>query len=393
MSNNSNNPDASPMPYYVARYQGRAVTIKRDPDYQATIKLMQSSIVKLRSLDPQNIIILTRLAEYGDALVQVSKETWADVLSSVKLVEIMNELDDSEEQQIDRDSAADRSQVVSAGCCYPISITLRTTYHELIVLDNIPGSATVREMKGIIHTRESQWTCSAVSVPKFNIHFSVNRKWELSLRQPSDKFPKNPIQSAAWTISTPTTNTVLDSCSNSELRWILWDGSPSILYPSQNASASTEPTVQLSPGTESYESILTLEFNNSVAVPFGDIERYVNQVFQSLGLHADDFISDFLSQVQSAPCSHLAIRFLPQSDYQKVALLSIPEQPSARVVHVVLLYKRLNPKSIPLWNSALPVRSDDAQAWKKVVDPQNIVGGSAGRSVMVVVDFTFLEIP
>ncbi|KAG9078031.1 hypothetical protein FRC06_008563, partial [Ceratobasidium sp. 370] len=69
-------------------FRGRSVAIKRDADYQNTIKLVQKSIAKLRGVDAQDILISTTLADYGDALVQISEEIWPEVVGEVRTVEI-----------------------------------------------------------------------------------------------------------------------------------------------------------------------------------------------------------------------------------------------------------------------------------------------------------------
>ncbi|KAG9120685.1 hypothetical protein FRC07_003719 [Ceratobasidium sp. 392] len=88
MSNNLPGSDKSDLPYFVATYKGRAVAIKRDASYEATIKLVQKSIPKLRSIDTQDIFISTTLADYGDALIQISEDIWPEIVHSIKTVEI-----------------------------------------------------------------------------------------------------------------------------------------------------------------------------------------------------------------------------------------------------------------------------------------------------------------
>jgi hypothetical protein len=55
---------------------------------QTTIKLVQKSIPSLRSFEMQNIFISTTLAEYDGLLVQISEETWPDVVGRVKEIEV-----------------------------------------------------------------------------------------------------------------------------------------------------------------------------------------------------------------------------------------------------------------------------------------------------------------
>ncbi|KAG9122359.1 hypothetical protein FRC07_001310 [Ceratobasidium sp. 392] len=78
----------SALPYFVATFEGSAVTIKRDADYNTVIKYVQKSIPQLQSADTQDIFISTKLAEYGDIIVRISEETWSDVVDDVKSAEI-----------------------------------------------------------------------------------------------------------------------------------------------------------------------------------------------------------------------------------------------------------------------------------------------------------------
>jgi hypothetical protein len=55
---------------------------------QTTMKLVQNSIPLLRSSEIQNIFISTTLAEYDELLVQISEETWPDVVGRVKEIEV-----------------------------------------------------------------------------------------------------------------------------------------------------------------------------------------------------------------------------------------------------------------------------------------------------------------
>jgi hypothetical protein len=52
------------------------------------MKLVQKSIPRLRSAKIEDIFISTTLAEYDDLMVQISEETWGDVVDRVKAVEV-----------------------------------------------------------------------------------------------------------------------------------------------------------------------------------------------------------------------------------------------------------------------------------------------------------------
>ncbi|KAG9120687.1 hypothetical protein FRC07_003721 [Ceratobasidium sp. 392] len=88
MSNNQAHVGTSALPYIVAKFEGHAIAIKRDADYQAILKALQQYIPKLRSVGTHNIFISATLAEYGDTLVQISGEIWPELVNTLNSIEI-----------------------------------------------------------------------------------------------------------------------------------------------------------------------------------------------------------------------------------------------------------------------------------------------------------------
>ncbi|KAG8767527.1 hypothetical protein FRC12_006196 [Ceratobasidium sp. 428] len=174
MSNNFNHQDAPSTPYYVAKYQGRAVAIKRDENYQvATIKLLQKSIPKLRSADAQDIFLSTTLPEYGDALVQISEDIWPDFVGRVKDVEVTLEGSDAVDHdntvgsgavssdpntqhtqaQVPSDQIANRvATATSTDSSSPISVTFFATPQRFLTFDDLYPSTTIGDIKSRIKT-------------------------------------------------------------------------------------------------------------------------------------------------------------------------------------------------------------------------------------------------
>ncbi|KAG8716391.1 hypothetical protein FRC08_009524 [Ceratobasidium sp. 394] len=182
MSNNQTHPDASNLPYYVATYKSRSVAIKRDPDYQTTIKLVQKSIPKLRPANVEDIFISTTLANYGDALVQVSEEIWPDIVGDVKTVEITLESDDhaASDANMETGNQDESAATLATGLAQttrdthhqascsrdtelPVnhlttprdsfSILVRTISQQYLELDNLASSSKVRDIKSLIEAR------------------------------------------------------------------------------------------------------------------------------------------------------------------------------------------------------------------------------------------------
>ncbi|KAG8736158.1 hypothetical protein FRC10_009642 [Ceratobasidium sp. 414] len=176
MANNQAHPDSSNLPYYVATYKGRSVAIKRDADYQNTIKLVQKSIPKLRPADTQDIFMSTTLVNYGDALVQISEEIWPDVVGDVKSVEITLENDDraasdfadvgtgnqnedaaAAVQDTHAEASSPRATDESVNPLTPsrdsFSISLRTVSEQRLELEDVSPSSKIRDIKSLIETR------------------------------------------------------------------------------------------------------------------------------------------------------------------------------------------------------------------------------------------------
>ncbi|KAG8765862.1 hypothetical protein FRC12_007238 [Ceratobasidium sp. 428] len=93
MPNDMTNIDQSSLPYYIAKYQGRLIAIKRDADYQTTVKLIQKTIAKLRSANAQDVIIATKLSDCDGELVEISEEVWPEVVHGISTVELRLESD------------------------------------------------------------------------------------------------------------------------------------------------------------------------------------------------------------------------------------------------------------------------------------------------------------
>ncbi|KAG8702538.1 hypothetical protein FRC09_004680 [Ceratobasidium sp. 395] len=192
MSNNLLHPDTSNLPYYVASYKGRSVAIKRDPDYQNTIKLVQKSIPKLRSIDARDVFLSTALENYGGALVQISEEIWPDIVDQVKVVEVVLEGDD---EQVDpagvvtsrvvwtpRDESTITSQAPASqtrdavdeatlrqggnssvngpsGCAGGFPITICTTSQKLLKLDGFCPSSRIEQIMSLL---EAEYVVPAI---------------------------------------------------------------------------------------------------------------------------------------------------------------------------------------------------------------------------------------
>ncbi|KAG8762343.1 hypothetical protein FRC12_009093 [Ceratobasidium sp. 428] len=163
MSGSSTHTDKPTSPYYVAIYKGHSVAIRRDADYEATIKLVQNAIPKLRTVDPHDVFISTILPDYGDLSVQISKDIWSDVVEHIKNADIKLSEDLSfdavtsvtpNEETIATASQTNSPQAHQASpeSLDPISITIYTAALKVLKFDDISPSITIEELKERIET-------------------------------------------------------------------------------------------------------------------------------------------------------------------------------------------------------------------------------------------------
>ncbi|KAG9124009.1 hypothetical protein FRC07_013205 [Ceratobasidium sp. 392] len=183
MSNNRLHPDTSDPPYYVATYKTRSVAIKRDSDYQSTIRLVQKSIPKLRSADAKDIFLFTMLEDYGGALVQISEEIWPDVISRVKTIDrlgawhgllwitaaitqeggvpfpppsdpkVLNSQCPGTRTQSALGRNTDNSIPRSTGASGLFSIAVRTPSQKLVELEGLHSSSQIGQIKSLLDTK------------------------------------------------------------------------------------------------------------------------------------------------------------------------------------------------------------------------------------------------
>ncbi|KAG8705826.1 hypothetical protein FRC09_002741 [Ceratobasidium sp. 395] len=477
MSNNFNHQDAPSTPYYVAKYQGRAVGIKRDENYEATIKLLQKSILKLRSADIQDIFISTTLPEYGDALVQISEDIWPDFVGRVKDVEVTLEGSDTfdydttmgnrvaslspnlrnTQAQVPSDQIAYRvATATTADFSNPISVTIFATPQRILNFDDLYPSTTIGDIKSRIRTEydipatlqkieylgkplqdivtlgqsgvingstlelsfNTRQTMIYFRMPpkwqypscgpnyrtypscqeRHNITLSIrlNRTWELAaLRQHGGILLEDHIQSILWNIDTVKNSSVLlhDHHLQKQCPYLFWDG---VSDQSSQVTLTSSPDEldSLSPGPELLHSMTSVLPDNSAAVPLAQAESYILDVARVCSnIHDDfgDFCRWFTSRMKSTPhCTHVALRFLPQADYQAVAPLSISDNFPIRVDRLIMLYKRLDYTAAPTWDAYCPSYVQGPNVWSNIIGAGPTRAGS--DSDLSALEITCMEV-
>ncbi|QRV96130.1 ubiquitin-like Rad60 SUMO-like protein [Ceratobasidium sp. AG-Ba] len=89
MSNNPgrNNIPVNGLPFFVARFNDRKATIRRNPDYTKTISSLKSVFEELESVPDKRIRICSTFPEF-DGEIQVTEDLWEDLLPSLTQVTV-----------------------------------------------------------------------------------------------------------------------------------------------------------------------------------------------------------------------------------------------------------------------------------------------------------------
>ncbi|KAG8739949.1 hypothetical protein FRC10_004976 [Ceratobasidium sp. 414] len=415
MSNNIANPDAPNLPYYVATFQGRSVAIKRDADYQNTIKLVQKSIAKLRCVDAQDILISTALTDYGGSVVQISEEIWPDVVGDVRTVEIT--LDDptdaghpasgrvNDEGQDVAPTQPDESAVTVATVEPPtehpysraapqqavhdptdrlidpsetISITIRTASQALLKLGDLRSSSTIGNVKSLIETT-------------YNVPAVLQRLDLLGITLVNTK-TLGQYDITDWTI--------LDLHLNARQSMIFFWPDPNIQNSGRFLHKDVEVTLSLNRSWE----LATLR-------PSG--EAPIKDYAQSVSWTVDVAYYELLDHSSNAELSHLfwdgmvptllviprlnekthahiALRFVTQTDRDEIASLSI-SPPTDCITRILVLYKGLSAVAAQHWDNARPRYTVNAEVWKETLGAKSDLYGNSWPGIRVL-EVSWMEV-
>ncbi|CAE6411005.1 unnamed protein product [Rhizoctonia solani] len=107
--------------------------------------------------------------------------------------------------------------------------------------------------------------------------------------------------------------------------------------------------------------------SQSVLLPFDKVTGYIDDALLALGLHTEartSFITYWLPDLSKH--AFIALRFLPQDEYEKAAPLNITPIPEV-VTRVFMLFRGVEESQIELWNDAMDMERMDASVWKNIV--------------------------
>ncbi|KAG8717801.1 hypothetical protein FRC08_006634 [Ceratobasidium sp. 394] len=199
---------------------------------------------------------------------------------------------------------------------------------------------------------------------------------------------KSYVQSVSWIGDVARNRELTNHESSSKLSYLFWDG---VAQPIQSASLAPDPpSSQFAESSQIGHWRLTsmLDPQNSVAVPFGEVQSYIHNLFNALGFSGTipAYPTEFAVHLKKKPHEYLALRFMPQAECNTIAPFSI-SPPTDHIIRIFVLYKGLSAQTANIWGGCEPSYSQGAGIWKDIA---GLTG--AGWGCLNVVEISWMEV-
>ncbi|KAG6840619.1 hypothetical protein C0991_005518 [Blastosporella zonata] len=183
-----------------------------------------------------------------------------------------------------------------------------------------------------------------------------------------------------WDVHTGSDGTLVERETGLELSSLFWEADLNV-----RSSILSNPRADSGsiPGT------WTLSDSNAVVLSIADINRYLEKALLSLGLHTEartSFVTFWLPAFSSH--KYIALRFMPQAEYSRIAPLGISPEPDV-VTRVFMLFQGV--RDLEAWPSAQKRALDDVSLWTDVVGVDT--AAALNKDLSRVLEWGAMEIP
>ena len=175
-------------------------------------------------------------------------------------------------------------------------------------------------------------------IPEATVSVTLDPRWSFSHVYPlaATKQLEDDRQRVGWTVSAEPDSMLVEKDTGLELSYLFWEAESNLVPP---------PSPPLDPGdanTEHFDPaypVLDCDTPTAVLLPFSELLPYLDAELKKLSLHTaarNDFITYWLPKLSKKP--FVAIRFLPQSAYERAAKLDVKPKPDV-VTRVFMLFR------------------------------------------------------
>ncbi|KAG8741065.1 hypothetical protein FRC10_003405 [Ceratobasidium sp. 414] len=391
MSSKSGDPESTGKTLFlVAEYNGRKAT--------STVASVKRAFKPLRSAAPDDIEICAWFEEHKD-VVRITEELWGELLPRLKLVKVL--LENSDTGLITRDTTMRAKEMVKVVVSIsdldkrvPVLVSLDSTIarfygkfcekqklcvdgYRLFIDGDIPLSDwTLREcgvergqtldlVPELTGGKPVVYLFPPVPIPNVHVKISLTKSWGFSaLYPPTDmthRISDTLGQAVSWTVDARPDGTLFDHGSQRS--------------PTHRSSTFFDPArPEMTP-------------TNSILLPFDKVTEYIDDALIPLGLHSEartSFITYWLPALQRH--NYVALRFLPQNEYEAAAPMSVTPLPEV-TTRVFMLFRGIKESQLDVWAEA---RAENPSVWCDVVGVD--AGGARDAALFRVLEWGGMEV-
>ncbi|CUA71001.1 hypothetical protein RSOLAG22IIIB_09288 [Rhizoctonia solani] len=175
-------------------------------------------------------------------------------------------------------------------------------------------------------------------------------------------------ESISWVVDAHPDGILWDHATKREITYLFWEAHPNRkTLRSPPLTRSSSPVEGPSPSHTFDPASPVVLPGHSAVLSFNKVTGYIDDVLLALGLHAEartSFITYWLPDLSKH--AFIALRFLPQHEYEKAAPLNISPAPQV-VSRVFMLFRGVEESRIGLWNDAVDMAQKDVSMWRDIV--------------------------
>lgn len=200
-----------------------------------------------------------------------------------------------------------------------------------------------------------------------SVQLSLVNEWRFSA-----VYPVVPVEPSAllggetltWRAITHNDQTLTETTTGLRASYLYWEAVTDHI---ERPPSPLPETSESSPARSFSPIWCDLDDNNSVVLPVSSITPYLDKVLASLGLHVEartSFITYWLPSILKH--THIALRFVPQNEYETAAVLHIEPSPDV-VTRIFMLFKGISEDRLDEWSGTISRSQDEMEWWRDVV--------------------------
>ncbi|ESK91244.1 ubiquitin family protein [Moniliophthora roreri MCA 2997] len=200
------------------------------------------------------------------------------------------------------------------------------------------------------------------------VRLSLVPQWDFSAVYPIVPIERDSSvskgQSAEWVVRIREDGTLSEVSTGLDVAYLFWEAHTNPEFP-----VSPLPSPRMDRTTENFvPSQPVIDNMNSVVLPIGMVPLYLSQALQALGLHTEartSFITYWLPSLLKH--AYIALRFLPQTAYERSAPLDVCLSPDV-TTRIFMLFKGITAECVAReWNEAVKRADVDVTMWREIV--------------------------